>query len=113
MAAELTVDETRTVFALWKAFSASAVASSIDYSEETATTLTAATSALLQPPLEQLSSLADERTDQIELNFQNGSSSSSRDLSLLARSGRAGHRSVIPVPVADQSALKDRTRGET
>jgi hypothetical protein len=44
MAAELTVDETRTVFALWKAFSASAVASSIDYSEETATTLTAATS---------------------------------------------------------------------
>jgi hypothetical protein len=73
MAAELTVDETRTVFALWKAFSASAVASSIDYSEDTATTLTAATSALLQPPLEQLSSLADERTHQIELNFQNGS----------------------------------------
>ena len=109
MAAELTVDETRTVFALWKAFSASAVASSIDYSEETATTLTAATSALLQPPLEQLSSLADERTDQIELNFQNGSSSSSRDLSLLARSGLE-RSDFVPWHEPDQSDRSDDVR---
>jgi hypothetical protein len=40
-AAKLTVDETRTVFAKWKAFSATAVASSIDYSEVSAATLAA------------------------------------------------------------------------
>jgi hypothetical protein len=46
----LTVDETRTLFAPWKAFSASAVASSIDYSEVSAATLGAA------PPVRSCSS---------------------------------------------------------
>jgi hypothetical protein len=47
-AAKLTVDETRTVFAKWKAFSSSAVAPSIHHSEETPTTLAPAPSALLK-----------------------------------------------------------------
>jgi hypothetical protein len=55
IAAGLTVDETRTVFAAWKPFSPSAVSSSIRYSEETATTLALAPSALLQSPPEQQS----------------------------------------------------------
>jgi hypothetical protein len=45
IAAGLTVDETRTVFAAWKPFFPSAVSSSIRYSEETATTLALAPSA--------------------------------------------------------------------
>jgi hypothetical protein len=53
IAAGFTVDETKTVFAKWKPFSSSAVASSIDYSEEAATTLASATPALLQPPIEE------------------------------------------------------------
>jgi hypothetical protein len=52
IAAGLTVDETRTGLATWKAFSSSAVASSIRHSEQAATTLAAAPSALQQPPLE-------------------------------------------------------------
>ena len=93
IAAGLTVDETKTVFAKWKPFSSSAVASSIDHSEIPATTLAAAPSALQQPQLEQqskkksepepgaarpASSVADECTDRIPANFNNGSSSSSR-----------------------------------
>jgi hypothetical protein len=93
IAAGLTVDETRTVFAPWKPFSLSAVAPSIRRSEEAAPTLAAAPTALLQPPLEQqskkpsetepraarlASSSADERRDQIELNFDDGGSGSSR-----------------------------------
>ena len=39
IAAGLTVDETRTVFAPWKPFSPSAVSSSIQYSEQAATTV--------------------------------------------------------------------------
>ena len=50
-AAALTVDETKTVFAKWKPFSRSAVASSIRHSEETATPLAADPSALRKPPL--------------------------------------------------------------
>jgi hypothetical protein len=53
IAAGFTVDETKTVFAKWKPFSSSAVASGIDYSEEGATTQASATSALLQPPPEE------------------------------------------------------------
>jgi hypothetical protein len=49
IAAGLTVDETRTVFAPWKPFSPSAVSSSIRHSDEAATTLADAPSALLQP----------------------------------------------------------------
>jgi hypothetical protein len=84
IAAGLTVDETKTGFAKWKPFSSSAVASSIDHSEIPATTLAAAPSALLQPPLTEpraarlASSSADERRDQIELNFDDGGSGSSR-----------------------------------
>ena len=92
IAAGLTVDETKTVFAKWKPFSSSAVASSIDHSEIPATTLAAAPSALLQPQLEQqskqtsepepgarpASSVADKCTDRIPANFNNASSSSSR-----------------------------------
>ena len=95
IAAGLTVDETKTVFAKWKPFSSSAVASSIDHSEIPATTLAAAPSALLQPQLEQQSkktsetepgaarpaqSSTDECTDQSRSSstFDNGSSSSSR-----------------------------------
>ena len=92
IAAGLTVDETKTVFAKWKPFSLSAVASSIDHSEIPATTLAAAPSALLQPQLEQqskqtsepepgarpASSVADKCTDRIPANFNNASSSSSR-----------------------------------
>jgi hypothetical protein len=52
VASGLTVDETKTVFAKWKAFSSSAVAASIDHSEIPATTLAAAPSALLQRPLD-------------------------------------------------------------
>jgi hypothetical protein len=92
-AARLTVDETRTVFAAWKPFSPSAVSSSIRHSEEAATTLALAPSALLQSPPEQqskklaetelaaarpASSVADECADRIPANFNNGSSSSSR-----------------------------------
>jgi hypothetical protein len=87
IAAGLTVDETKTVFAKWKPFSSSAVASSIDHSEIPATTLAAAHSALQQPQLEQqskkksepepgaarpASSVADECTDRIPANFDNG-----------------------------------------
>jgi hypothetical protein len=54
-AALLTVDETRTLFAPWKASSASAVASIIRHSEEVATTLALAPSALLQAPSDQRS----------------------------------------------------------
>jgi len=64
IAAGLTVDETRTVFAPWKPFSLSAVASSIDHSEIPATTLAAGPSALLQPPPEkpsEITSLAADR----------------------------------------------------
>src|SRR5712672_2027465 len=64
IAAGLTVDETRTVFAKWKPFSSSAVASSIDHSEIPATTLAAAPPALLQPPPEkpsEITSLAVDR----------------------------------------------------
>jgi hypothetical protein len=50
IAAGLTVDETRTVFAAWKPFSPSAVSSSIRHSEEEATTLALAPSAILQSP---------------------------------------------------------------
>jgi len=95
IAAGLTVDETKTVFAKWKPFSSSAVASSIDHSEIPATTLAAAPSALLQPQLEQQSkktsetepgaarpapSSTDECTDQSisSSTFDNGSSNSPR-----------------------------------
>jgi len=64
IAAGLTVDETKTVFAKWKPFSSSAVASSIDHSEIPATTLAAAPPALLQPPPEkpsEITSLAVDR----------------------------------------------------
>jgi hypothetical protein len=50
IAAGLTVDETRTVFAPWKPFSLSAVSSSIRHSEEAASTLAPAPSALLLAP---------------------------------------------------------------
>src|SRR5882762_8721168 len=60
IAAGLTVDETKTVFAKWKPFSSSAVASSIDHSEIPATTLAAAPPALLQPQLEQQSKMTSE-----------------------------------------------------
>ncbi len=64
IAAGLTVDETKTVFAKWKPFSSSAVASSIDHSEIPATTLAAAPSAPPQPPLEpSLSNKEVERND--------------------------------------------------
>jgi hypothetical protein len=59
IAAALTVDETRTVFAKWKAFSPSAVSSSIQYSEEAATTVAPAPSALLKAPPEQQSKKAE------------------------------------------------------
>ena len=95
IAAGLTVDETKTVFAKWKPFSSSAVASSIDHSEIPATTLAAAPSALLQPQHEQQSKMTsetepgaarpapsstDECTEQSRSSstFDNGSSSSSR-----------------------------------
>jgi hypothetical protein len=48
IAAKLTVGETRMVFAPWKPFSPSAVSSSIRYSEEAATALAPASSALAQ-----------------------------------------------------------------
>jgi len=58
VASGLTVDETRTVFAPWKPFSPSAVSPSIRHPEEAATiTPAAASSALLQPPLEQPSGI--------------------------------------------------------
>jgi hypothetical protein len=94
IAAGLTVDETRSVFAAWKPFFPSAVLYSIRHSEEAATTPALAPSALLQQsPSEQqsrnpaetelgaarpVSSVADECTDRIPANFQHGSSSSSR-----------------------------------
>jgi hypothetical protein len=53
IAAGLTVDETKTAFAKWKAFSSSAVASHSGYSEVPATTPAAAPSAHLQPPPDQ------------------------------------------------------------
>jgi hypothetical protein len=78
------------VFAKWKPFSSSAVASSIDYSEEGATTIAPAPSALLQAPPEQqsktaetelhaaraASSVAEECTGHIPANFDNGISGS-------------------------------------
>jgi hypothetical protein len=90
IAAGLTVDETKTVFAKWKPFSSSAVASSIDHSEIPAT---AAPSALQQPQIEQQSkkksepepgvarpapSSTDECTDQSisSSTFDNGNSTS-------------------------------------
>ena len=63
IAAGLTVDETRTVFAPWKPFSLSAVAPSIRRSEEAATTLAAAPSALLQPPPEKPSEITSLTVD--------------------------------------------------
>jgi len=63
IAAGLTVDETRTVFAKWKPFSSSAVASSIDHSEIPATTLAAAPSTLLQPPPEKPSEITSLTVD--------------------------------------------------
>jgi hypothetical protein len=54
IAAGLTLDETRTVFAPWKPFSSSAVASSIRHFNEAATnTVAAAPSALLRPSRDQ------------------------------------------------------------
>jgi len=63
IAAGLTVDETRTVFAPWKPFSPSAVAPSIRRSEEAAITLAAAPSALLQPPPEKPSEITSLAVD--------------------------------------------------
>jgi hypothetical protein len=80
IAAGLTVDETRSVFAAWKPFFPSAVSSSIRHSEEAASTLAPTPSALLLAPPEQqskkpaetelgaarpASSVADECTDRI------------------------------------------------
>ena len=59
IAAGRTVDETRTIFAPWKAFSPSAVCSSIRYSGETAITLASASSALPAAPPEQQSKTAE------------------------------------------------------
>lgn len=59
IAAALTVDETKTAFAKWKAFSSSAVSSSIQYSEEAATTVAPAPSALPQLPPEKQSKKAE------------------------------------------------------
>ena len=53
IAVGLTLDETKTAFAKWKAFSSSAVASHSGYSEVPATTPAAAPSAHLQPPPDQ------------------------------------------------------------
>jgi hypothetical protein len=52
MAAGLTVDEAKTVFAKWKPFSSSAVASSIRHSEQAATTLAAVAPGAPDGPLE-------------------------------------------------------------
>ena len=52
IAAGLTVDETRTVFAPWKPFSSSAVSSSIRHLGGAATTLAAAASTLSQSSLD-------------------------------------------------------------
>jgi len=49
LAAAPTVDETKTAFAKWKAFSLSAVPSSSDYSEVPAITLAPGIDELLQP----------------------------------------------------------------
>ena len=49
LAAALTVDETKTAFAKWKAFSLSAVPSSSDYSEVPAITLALGIDELPQP----------------------------------------------------------------
>jgi hypothetical protein len=87
IASGLTVDETRTVFAPWKPFSQSAVSSSICHSDDAATTIAPAPPALLLAPPEQqsktaeselhaarpASSVADECTDHIPANFDNGS----------------------------------------
>jgi hypothetical protein len=51
------------VFAKWKPFSSSAVASSIDHSEIPATTLAAAPPALLQPPPEKPSEITSLTAD--------------------------------------------------
>jgi hypothetical protein len=50
IAAGLTVDETKTAFAKWKAFSSSAVDAGIDYSKGPATTPASTPSMNLQPP---------------------------------------------------------------
>jgi hypothetical protein len=63
IAAKLTVDETKTVFAKWKAFSQSAVSSSIGHSAEAATTLAAAPSASLQPSPRQATQVSNSATD--------------------------------------------------
>ena len=63
IAAGLTVDETRTVFAAWKPFFPSAVCSSIRHSQVAATTLALAPSALQQAPPEQQSKKRTETTE--------------------------------------------------
>lgn len=61
--AGFTVDETKTVFASWKPFSSSAVVASIHHSEQAATTLAAAPSALQQAPLEKPSEITSLPAD--------------------------------------------------